>query len=313
MTRAPDATGRSYHDRVWKTARLVMALGASVPPGIARTQSPSHTDTLTLHSAVFHNTRLLRIWVPPGYDDPDTQSRRYPVVYFTDGVETQHGRHLDYIARRLTEQGTIPPAIFVMIDNGASTQESHSPARDRADEYLPYPDSPDGWNPPLPDPRGKLFPDFLEKEVRPLVEFRFRVRTDAPHVGLAGASYGGAIAVYTAMVRPRHYGLLLLESPSLHISDRTLLHAADSTRVWPDRVYIGVGTNEGSTADARDEMVANAKTLADLITSHSPHTRTCYWVVPGAEHGDPAWRARLPAALTFLLGDGECPKTPPGS
>lgn len=298
---------------VRKTLAVVVALVMSLAPLRAHPQSPARTDTLTLHSAIFHNTRLLRIWVPPGYDDPQMSARRYPVVYFTDGISTQHGRRLESTAALLTEQGTIPPTVFVMIDNGGSTQESHAPARDRADEYLPYPDAPASWNPPMPDPHGKLFPDFLEKEVRPLVELRFRVRTDASHVGLAGASYGGSIAAYTAMARPRHYGLLLLESPSLHISDQALLHAADTTRTWPDRVYIGVGTKEGSTPDDRQEMVTNARTLADLITAHSPRTRTCYWVVPDAEHGEPAWRARLPAALTFLLGNGECPTKPPGS
>ncbi len=299
--------------RLWKTARFLTAVGVSMPLSIARTQSPSHIDILTLHSAIFHNTRLLRIWVPPGYDDPEMASRRYPVFYFTDGISTQHGRRLDSTAAVLTGQGTIPPTVFVMIDNGGSTKESHSPARDRADEYLPYPDAPASWNPPMPDPHGKLFPRFLESEVRPLIEARYRVRSDAAYTGLGGASYGGAIAVYTVIARPGHYGLLLLESPSLHISDQALLHAADTARPWPARVYIGVGTKEFSTPDDHQEMVTNARTLADLITAHSPKTRTCYWVVPDAEHGEPAWRARLPAALTFLLGNGECPTKPPGS
>ncbi len=298
---------------VRKTLNVVVALVISLAPVTAHAQSPAHTDTLTLHSSIFHNTRLLRIWVPPGYDDPQMTSRRYPVVYFTDGISTQHGRRLESAAAALTGQGTIPPTVFVMIDNGGSTKESHSPARDRADEYLPYPDAPESWNPPMPDPHGKLFPRFLESEVRPLIESRYRVRSDAAYTGLAGMSYGGAVAVYTVIARPGHYGLLLLESPSLHISDQALLHAADSTKSWPARVYIGVGTNEGSTPADRQEMVTNARTLADLITAHSPQTRTCYWVVPDAEHGEPAWRARLPAALTFLLGNGECPTKPPGS
>jgi predicted alpha/beta superfamily hydrolase len=295
---------------VWKKVSLSIAFGASMSPGMAHTQSPAHIDTLTLQSAIFHNTRLLRIWVPPGYDDPQTKSTQYPVVYFTDGIATQHGRRLDSIAAGLTAQGTIPPTIFVMIDNGGSTKESHHPMRDRADEYLPYPDAPASWDPPLPDPHGKLFPDFLENEVRPLVESRFRIRTDAAHTGIGGSSYGGAIAVYTVIARPGHYGLLLVESPSLYIGGHALLHAADTNRLWPDRVYIGAGTSEGATADARTAMVADGKALADLITNHAPQTRLCYWVVPGAEHGEPAWRARLPAALAFVLGKGQCPTMP---
>jgi enterochelin esterase-like enzyme len=279
----------------------------------ARGQSPARMEVLTLHSAVFNNARHVRVWLPPGYDDAAAMSRRYPVMYFTDGIATQHGRRLDSIAERMTQTGEIPPEIFVMIDNGGSTEEAHSPMRDRADEYLPYPDDPDSWQPPLTNPHGKLFPVFLETEVRPLVESRFRTRVDAAHVGLAGSSYGGAIALYTAIVRPGHYGLLLLESPSLYIGDRALLHAMDGVRAWPDRVYIGVGTNEGATADARQEMVADARTLAGLLAQHASRTQTCLRVVPGAEHGEDAWRARLPAALAFVLGTGACPTAPPDS
>jgi enterochelin esterase-like enzyme len=298
---------------VRKRLSVVVALAMSLAPVTTHPQSPARSDTLTLHSSIFHNTRLLRIWVPPGYDDPQMMSRRYPVFYFTDGISAQRGRRLESIAAALTGQGTIPPTVFVMIDDGGSTKESQAPARDRADEYLPYPDAPARWNPPMPEPHGKLFPRFLESEVRPLIEARYRVRSDAAYTGLAGMSYGGAIALYTVMARPGHYGLLLLESPSLHISDQALLHAADTTRTWPARVYIGVGTNEFSTPEDHQEMVTNARTLADLITAHSPQTRTCFWVVPDAEHDERAWRARLPAALEFLLGNGQCPTTPPGS
>jgi enterochelin esterase-like enzyme len=274
---------------------------------MAHAQSTPRLDTLTLHSKIFHNTRLLRVWVPPGYDDPDAQAARYPVVYFTDGIATQHGRRLDSIAAALIAHGTIPPTVFVMIDNGGSTKESHAPMRDRADEYLPYPDAPASWVPPLPAPHGNLFPDFLEKEVRPLVESRFRVRTDPAHVGFGGSSYGAAIALYTIIARPGHYGNLLLESPSLYIGDHALLHAADSARTWPDRVYIAVGTNEGTTREARQAMLDDSRALADLIARHAPSTHTCYWVVPGAEHDESAWRDRLPTALSVLLGTGSCP------
>ena len=38
-------------------------------------------------------------------------------------------------------------------------------------------------------------------------------------------------------------------------------------------------------------------------------TKTCLTIVPGAEHNEEAWRARLPAALEFLLGNGGCTNT----
>src|SRR6202453_796877 len=43
---------------------------------------------LRLHefrSRIFRNTRYLRVWLPPGYDDAQNASRTYPVFYLNDG------------------------------------------------------------------------------------------------------------------------------------------------------------------------------------------------------------------------------------
>ena len=48
----------------------------------------SVTGELRLHefqSRVFRNSRMLRVWLPPGYNDPANDSRHYPVLYLNDG------------------------------------------------------------------------------------------------------------------------------------------------------------------------------------------------------------------------------------
>ena len=261
-------------------------------------------ELLTLRSKIFANTRTIRIWLPPGYHESSEQERKYPVFYFTDGVAAFDGRQLDRIAKQLVLSKKIPPVIFVGIDNGGSTRESKNPGSDRANEYLPYPD--EFLSPPVPHPEGKLFPSFLEEEVRPLIESRYRT-TNA--VGIAGASYGAAIALFTVMQSPGRYRWLLLESPSLYIANDALLHRAESVSNWPSRVYIGAGTNEGE-GDAKREMVDDVSRLA--ISLHN-RTTVCLVIIPGAEHGEDAWRHRLPTALEFLLGKERCPKAKNGA
>jgi predicted alpha/beta superfamily hydrolase len=255
-------------------------------------------ELLTLHSKVFSNTRTVRVWLPPGYYDRSKSASRYPVFYFTDGIATFHGRRLDQVAERLIRSRKIPATIFVGIDNGGSTLESKAPLSDRANEYLPYPD--EFLSPPIPDPRGKRFPEFLEREVRPLIEGKYRTQGD---VGLAGASYGAAIVLYTVMERPGKYRWLLLESPSLYIHDDELLRRAAEFHDWPQRFYVGAGTDEGE-GDAKREMVGDVK---KLVKSLGDRTEACLVIVPGAEHSEDAWHARLPNALEFVLGNGNCP------
>jgi enterochelin esterase-like enzyme len=269
---------------------LALNAGAQLP-------APKSVEILTLHSKIFANTRSLRVWLPPDYHDPKQPSRKYPVFYFTDGVAAFQGRELDRVADQLIRSREIPPAIFVGIDNGGSTLESKNPGSDRANEYLPYPDQ--FLTPPLPHPQGKLFPSFLEQEVRPLVEARYRANGD---VGLAGSSYGGAIALYTVLERRGRYRWLLLESPSLYIANDELLRRSAATAKWPTRVYIGAGTEEGE-GDSKQEMVRDVNRLKDALPTS---TSVCLVVVPGAKHNEGAWRARLPGALQYLLGNQPC-------
>lgn len=255
-------------------------------------------ELLSLHSRVFSNTRTIRVWLPPEYFDKRQEGTRYPVFYFTDGIAAFHGRQLDRVASELTRVGKIPAMIFVGIDNGGSTRESKNPGSDRANEYLPFPD--ESLQPPVPKPQGKLFPVFLEKEVRPLVDQHYRTNEIA---GLAGSSYGGAIAVYTAMENPGRYRWLLIESPSLYIANDELLHRAEKFRDWPERVYIGAGTDEGQ-GDAKLEMVRDVTSFAGFIRGNDSK---CLVIVPGADHSENAWRSRLKGALQFLLGNSDCP------
>src|SRR5438309_6172344 len=92
--------------------------------GVIRAESA--TGDLRLHefaSRIFHNTRFLRVWLPPGYDAVENQARRYPALYLNDGqnlfedstsftgVEWQ----VDETADRLIREGVVPPLIIVGI------------------------------------------------------------------------------------------------------------------------------------------------------------------------------------------------------
>ena len=251
---------------------------------------------LTLKSRVFENTRHLRVLLPPGYHAPANRDRRYPVCYFTDGIAAWDAWAVPETANALWRHKKITELIFVAIDNGGSTRESTDPLRDRAGEYLPYPDQ--TWTEHPPEPRGKRFPRFLFEEVLPLVNAEYRTRPDA--IGLAGSSYGGAVALYTAITHPGRIGFLLLESPSLHIGDERLLADAAAARQWPGLIYLGAGTAEGDTPRARQQMVTNLRRLQATLEKLANGPRLHVVIQEGGVHWYDAWKARLPEALEFL-------------
>jgi len=281
---------------------FVMLFTVAAVEGATPSSPPARPSvaTLTLRSKVFHNSRKLRVLKPPGYDDPKNLSVRYPVFYFLDGIAAFDAWSVPATAEALWRRRIIPPMLFVGIDNGGSTLESTNPVRDRASEYLPYPDQ--SWTTAdAPLPRGDLLPTFLFDEVMPLVNARYRTNAAPATTGLAGDSFAGTAALYTAMKHPDRIGFLLVESPALHIGSGRLLTEAMSASAWPSAVYLGVGTAEGETPEIQTEMLANVRTLHSSLQRRRPKIRVHIEVTRGGAHGYDAWRERLPVALRWLL------------
>jgi enterochelin esterase-like enzyme len=281
--------------RIQKTENGVGVVAAGVRAGGA-------TGDLRLHefrSRVFRNTRLLRVWLPPGYDDAESDGRRYPVLYLNDGqnlfeastsftgVEWQ----VDETAERLIGEGSIPPLIVVGIDNTG---------KDRIREYMPY----RSMNPMMLRVQGRYYPDFLTKEVMPFVERNYRVATGPENTGLGGSSLGALIALYTAMARPGVIGRLLVESPSLWASHRQAIKESRSVRIWPERMYLGVGTAEAGSAERSRTVVDDVRELTAILRRAVLSERRLRLVIQdGAGHNEAAWAERFPEALRFLFGE----------
>ncbi len=259
------------------------------------------TGDLRLHefrSRVFRNTRWLRVWLPPGYDDGENLGRRYPVLYLNDGqnlfeaatsyagVEWQ----VDETADRLIRGGEVPPMIFVGMDNAG---------KDRIREYMPH----RSMHPMMLRVQGQRYPDFLMKEVMPFVERNYRVASGPEDTGLGGSSLGGLIALYTAMARPGVIGRLLLESPSLWASHRQVIKESRSVRIWPERIYLGVGTAEAGSVEQSRTVTDDVRELAGILRRAVLSEKRLRLVIEdGAGHNEAAWAERFPEALRFLFG-----------
>jgi enterochelin esterase-like enzyme len=260
------------------------------------------TGDLRLHefsSCIFRNTRFLRVWLPPSYDDTDNRDRRYPVLYLNDGqnlfepatsfagVEWQ----VDETADRLIRAGAIAPMVIVGVDNAGKA---------RVREYMPY----RSLQPMMMRVQGSRYPDFLLQEVAPFVARNYRVATGPENTALGGSSLGALIALYTAMVCPRVFGRLLLESPSLWASNRQIIRESRSVKQWPERIYLGTGTAEIGDADRDRSVVDDVRELAAILRRSGLDDHRLRLVIEeGGMHNESAWARRFPEALTFLFAD----------
>ena len=256
---------------------------------------------LRLHefpSRLFRNTRFLRVWLPPGYDDPANGGRRYPVFYLNDGqnlfesatsftgVEWQ----VDETGDRLIREGVVPSMIFVGIDNTG---------RERIREYMPH----RSLHPVIMRVRGHRYPDFLIKEVMPFMARNYRVASGPENTGLGGSSLGALISLYTVIARPGIFGRLLLESPSLWASNRQIMRDSREVKRWPERIFLAMGTAEAGRKERDRRMVDDTRELAGIFRRAGlDDKRLVLSIDEGATHNESAWARRFPQALAFLFG-----------
>ncbi len=258
---------------------------------------------LRLHeftSKIFGNTRTIRVLLPPEYDEDQSKAKRYPVLYLNDGqnlfdVSTSMFNpvewRVDETVTQLLEKKRIAPLIVVGIDNAGK--------RRRPVEYLPYPD--EYLSPPVPSPRGKEYPDFLVGEVMPFINRTYRTRTDPGSTGIGGSSYGAVAALYTVINRPGVFGGVLLESPSLYISNEQLLKDSAVAKQWPARVYVAIGTRETGDAAGDREAVALVKRFKEILGNAGlDENRLLVVIDEGGIHREDVWGRRLGRALEFL-------------
>jgi enterochelin esterase-like enzyme len=270
-------------------------------PDSAAIRASGATGDLRLHqfpSRIFRNTRFLRVWLPPGYDDAGNAGRHYPVLYLNDGqnlFETSTAFagvewRADETADRLIREGVVPPMMVVGIDNTG---------KERIREYMPH----RSMHPRMLRVRGRYYPDFLTKEVMPFVARNYRVATGPENTGLGGSSLGALIALYTVMARPGVFGRLLLESPSLWAAGRQLIKDSRSVRIWPERMFLAAGTSEAGSAERSRTVVDDVRELAAILRrAVLSEKRLRLEVREGAGHNEAAWAERFPEALQFLFG-----------
>jgi len=288
-----------------------LALGALSQSALAcQMPASSRFQMITLKSSVFHNTRNLRIWLPPGYDDSANSTVKYPVLYMNDGLATFDTSRVNVEGAidQLTKQKVIPPIILVGIDNGGQTLESTNFEDDRADEFLPYPDI--GYaeaigGPPVPAaPHGKLYPKFLTEDVMPLINSKYRTKTGPEFTALGGYSYGATAAIYCASQIPQVIGKTLAESPPLWMgANDEMLKECAQCKSWSAIVHVGIGTDEPGDNDPSGEKMVNlTKQLVLSVKAADPNCKVSLTIEEGARHEDAFWARRMLNDLTILFG-----------
>src|SRR5271165_3316339 len=254
-------------------------------------------------SKIFHNTRMLRVWLPANYGSPFNRQRSYPVLYlqdaqnlFDDATSNSGEWHVDETVDHLVGSFKIPPMIVVGIDHAGDKRSS---------EYLPYydPHNKQYGTPAEKDLHGKDYATFLLTEVMPFIEKRYRVSRGSANTGIGGSSYGGVISFYIALTHPGIFGHVLVESPVLGVGDGQLLKDAERAKQLPQKMFVAMGTSETKDADYNAELLKRVEEMQTILRKKGMGPERLKVVVDeGALHNEGAWSRRFPEAMLFLYG-----------
>jgi predicted alpha/beta superfamily hydrolase len=215
----------------------------------------------------------LIVYLPPAYSD---RAGRYPVLYMQDGQNlfdpdtafAGQAWDADAIADDLIDRGELKPLIIAGIYHSGVT---------RIEEYT----------------EGRRYLDHLVRNVKPFVERTYRTDRTA---AIGGSSLGGLVSIRAGLEYPRIFRKLAALSPSVWWDDRSIVRMVNAYRsTLRAKIWLDAGTDEGP------DTIPDLRLLRDALLAKNWGENLQYHEVPGADHSERAWRARLGDVLRYLF------------
>jgi enterochelin esterase family protein len=215
---------------------------------------------LDLAADASNRKREARVYLPPGYDE---SSERYPTVYFGDGIEYIERAGATVIADNLIAERKMRPLIIVFL----------API-DRNKEY---------W-------MNAAYVEWLVKELVPLIDSKYRTKAAPASRAIAGASLGGLIAAYAALIHPEVFGNVLGQSSAFQVDDSRIITDFTARERKPVNFYLETGRYEG--------LVDSNRKMKEVLEKKG--YKLAYREV-NAGHNWTHWADTLADALSYLF------------
>ena len=240
-----------------KTALVFgLLLGAGAATGKDDTM-PAHL-TLRIPSKLLAETRVVNVYVPPGYDGK--AELRYPVLYMLDGGEKEDFPHLVETLDGLITANEIPPMVLVGIENTERRRDLTGPTTVDSDREI------------APVVGGSaVFREFIDKELKPQIAMFYKIN-DAS--AIIGESLAGLFVVETLFVKPELFDTYIALDPSVWWNAEQWWREAGkrldgSADIHARLLLSSAGDSGDSTAHLADALCSNP--LPNLQWSYARH------------------------------------------
>jgi enterochelin esterase family protein len=219
-------------------------------------------EEFDFNSKLLNNQRRVYVYLPPGYAKSSPQ--RFATFYIHDGGEYLSRARLPTVLDNLCHSQEIPPLIAVMVDPVDRMTEYHT---------------------------NEHYAQFIEKELIPHIDRHYRTRPQREARGVMGASLGGLISTYLALLRPQLFSKMAGQSSALFLEQDKIATLANGLTANTS-FYFDVGAYEPQFIPAHHHLVPL------LQAKGCP----CLFQELEGGHNWTNWRAHLKDLLTFLWG-----------
>lgn len=228
-------------------------------------------EEFDFESTLLHNRRRVYVYLPSTYDADGAQ--RFPTLYVHDGGEYLSRARLATVLDNLCHSQDVPPLIAVMVD-----------PVDRMREY---------W-------ANEDYGRFMEQELIPHIDGRYRTLAQREARGVMGASLGGLISTYLALSRPHLFAKVGGQSSAFFLEQGKITTLAQNLKT-PIAFYFDVGKYE-------PQFIPAHRRLIPLLEAKGC---PCSFQELAGGHNWTSWRAHLKDLLTFLWKEGALPARVP--
>ena len=308
----------------WIAASLTLLAMTAAPAHAGDANGPVHVSTGTIVDLGFIQSkyadpRRVVVWLPSGYRP---HGPKYAVLYMHDGqnlfdkatagygMEWEIDEHLDPLIR----EKKVRPTIVVGIWNTPKRLQEYVPSK--AFNGLPAEYRNNIRALYGGDPLSDGYLKFIVRELKPMIDKRFNVKTDRADTAIMGSSMGSLISLYAIDEYPDVFGAAGMMSTHWPLSfkpdgkpisdeeyeavsstfERYLAPALPSPATH--KLYFDYGS------ETLDAVYARYQKRVDAVVAKRGYKQGENWLTrsfPGQKHNEASWASRVAIPLQFLL------------
>jgi hypothetical protein len=287
-------------------------------PAFADVSAGTLVDLGTVKSK-YSDPRRVQVWLPSGYQ---AHGRKYAVLYMHDGqnlfdkASAGYGMEwqIDETLDQLIKDKQVRPTIVVGIWNTPK----------RLQEYVPskaFQGLPSEYRAKIKglyggDPLSDGYLKFIVRELKPMIDRRFNVRTDRPNTVIMGSSMGSLVSLYAIDEYPQVFGgagmmsthwplFMTPDGKSVGDAEYRIVSGAFERYLAPalpdprtHRLYFDHGS------ESLDAVYARYQKRVDAVVQRRGYRKFTNWIslgFPGQKHNEISWASRVAVPLQFLL------------